>query len=68
MKVKVTVYLKSGKDVSIEVICESMKELKKDYTRIMNSNAIVTEAIDNSSVQIIPTDNVDCINFERVED
>lgn len=67
MKVKVTVYLKSGKDVSIEVICESLKELKKDYTRIMNSNAIVTEAIDESSVQIIPTENVDCINFERVD-
>ena len=67
MEVKVTVYLKSGGDASTVVTCESMKELKNDYMRSVNSHVIVHEESDNSSMQIIPTDNIACINFEKVE-
>lgn len=67
MKVKITVHLKSGGNASTVVTCESMKELKNDYMRNMNSPVIVHEESDNSSIQIIPTDNIACINFEEVE-
>lgn len=67
MEVKITVHLKSGGNASTVVTCESMKELKNDYMSNMNSPVIVHEASDNSSVQIIPTDNIACINFEEVE-
>lgn len=67
MKVKITVHLKSGGNASTVVTCESMKELKNDYMRNMNSPVIVHEESDNSSIQIIPTDNIACVNFEEVE-
>lgn len=68
MKVKVTIHLKSGGNASTVVTCESMKELKSDYMRNVNSRVIVHEESDNSSMQIIPTDNIACINFEMVEE
>ena len=34
----------------------------------MNSPVIVHEESDNSSMQIIPTDNIACINFMVVEE
>lgn len=67
MKVKVTVHLKSRGSASTVVTCESMKELKNDYMSNMNAPVIVHEASDNSSIQIIPTDNIACINFEVVD-
>lgn len=67
MEVKVSVHLKSGGIVSTVVTCESMKELKSDYMRNVNSRVIIHEESDNSSMQIIPTDNIACINFEVVE-
>lgn len=66
MKVKITVHLKSGGNASTVVTCESMKELKNGYMSNMNSPVIVHEASDKSSIQIIPTDNIACINFEAV--
>lgn len=68
MEIKVTVHLKSGGNASTVVTCESMKELKNDYMRNVNSHVIVHEESDNSSMQIIPTDNIACINFEMVEE
>ena len=67
MEVKVTVHLKSGGSASTVVTCESMRELKNDYMRNVNSPVMVHEESDNSSMQIIPTDNIACINFEVVE-
>lgn len=67
MDVKVTVHLKSGGNASTVVVCESMKELRNDYMSNMNSPVIVHEESNYSSVQIIPTDNIACINFEKVE-
>ena len=67
MKVKATVHLKSGGNASTVVTCESMKELRNTYMSNMNSPVIVHEESDNSSIQIIPTDNIACINFEKVE-
>lgn len=68
MEVKVTVHLKSGGNASLVVICERMKDLKNDYMRKMNSPVIVHEASDGSSIQIIPTDSISCITFEKVEE
>ena len=67
MEIKVTVHLKSGGDASTVVTCESMKELKNDYMRNVNSHVIVHEESDNSSMQIIPNDNIACINFVVAE-
>ena len=67
MKVKATVHLKSGGNASTVVTCESMKELRNDYMRNVNSHVIVHEESDNSSMQIIPTDNIACINFVVAE-
>ena len=67
MEVKVTVHLKSGGSASTVVTCESMKELKNDYMCNVNSHVIVHEESNNSSMQIIPTDNIACINFMVVE-
>ena len=67
MNVKATVHLKSGGNASTVVTCESMKELRNTYMSNMNSPVIVHEESDNSSIQIIPTDNIACINFEKVE-
>ena len=68
MKVKATVHLKSGGNASTVVTCESMKELRNTYMSNMNSPVIVHEESDNSSMQIIPTDNIACINFMVVEE
>ena len=67
MKVEVTVHLKSGGNASTVVTCESMQNLRNDYMSNINSPVIVHEESNNSSIQIIPTDNIACINFEKVE-
>ena len=67
MKVKVTVHLKSGGSASTVVTCKSMKELRNTYMSNMNSPVIVHERSDNTSIQIIPTDNIACINFDKEE-
>ena len=67
MEVKVTVHLKSGGSASTVVTCESMKELRNTYMSNMNSPVIVHERSDSTSIQIIPTDNIACINFDKEE-
>lgn len=67
MKVKVNVHLKSGDIASTTVVCESMRKLKSIYMDNMTFPVVVHEESDGSSMQIIPTDNIACINFERVE-
>lgn len=67
MKVKVNVYLKSGDSVSTTVVCENMRKLKSIYMDNMTFPVIVHEESDGGSMQIIPTDNIACINFEKVE-
>ena len=67
MEIKATVQLKSGGDASTVVTCESMKELRDDYMSNMNFPVIVHEESNYSSIQIIPTDNIACINFVVAE-
>ena len=68
MEVKVTVYLKSGGNASTVVTCDSIGELMNDYKRNMDSAVIVHKESNNNSIQIIPNDNIACINFEKVEE
>lgn len=69
MKIKVTVYLKSGGSVTTEVIGKSITELTEAYEDLINkvSGVIIHEQIGGNSVQMVPRDNVACIGLEVLE-
>lgn len=67
MKVKVTVYLKSGGNVSTELSNVDINEVASDYTSAIEHGGVIRHnQADGSATQVIPSSGVSFIDFREM--
>lgn len=66
--IQVTVYLKSGGNATTEIRNTTMKYAKNMYYEAFHSGEWVMfhEDSDGKSTQVIPIDNIACVNLKEV--